>query len=75
VYPNPVHNSLHIKIQPYNATGLNYRIVNLMGETVLEGKSDGNQDISIDVTQLYSGMYWLRLENDLFSKTCSIVVN
>ena len=74
IYPNPAHNSLNIQTQSSSETIFNYRIINLMGETVLVGKSVGHQDFSIDVSQLHSGMYWLRIENETISKSFSVVI-
>jgi len=58
IYPNPANNFFVIKSDIKN---FNYRIVALDGRAVLNGKSDSNKELSIDVSNLSVGMYNLIL--------------
>lgn len=59
VYPNPTDGVITVEIR--NATSLKeYRITNLMGQTLLTGSVDAESS-QIDVSSLPSGMYFITL--------------
>ena len=69
VYPNPTDGLLHIvETQCIASLPSEYRITNLLGQTLLSGVLDGE---IIDVSVLSNGIYFLKI-NDSFIK---IIVN
>ncbi len=64
VSPNPVSNILNVKISNKIGTkNLNAKIVSTNGETVLNfGALSFNENISLDLSQLFSGTYMLVIE-------------
>lgn len=60
VFPNPVTDEITIGFDFTLTNGLNYRIYNLVGETVELGKVDGVKIASL--TKLVAGIYFLELQ-------------
>jgi Zn-dependent metalloprotease/chitodextrinase len=58
VSPNPTESRLHVSLSDENAT---YEIINYLGQEVKKGKL--NQD-GIDVNELNSGMYFLKVNSN-----------
>ncbi|WP_353777308.1 M43 family zinc metalloprotease [Winogradskyella sp. 3972H.M.0a.05] len=58
LYPNPVKSQLNIKMLDNN-DAINYRIINMLGQTVQEGKTTQ----IIDVENLRSGIYFLEVND------------
>ena len=69
VYPNPTNGILHV-------TGINgtvsYRLINSLGQTLIEGQSDN--DLQINVKSLEQGIYFMEISNSLGVSTRKIVV-
>ncbi len=63
LYPNPTEGVLTVETQnlasPQKQT--TYRILNLMGQTLLEGRTEGGST-RIDVSDLSDGMYFINIE-------------
>ena len=69
VYPNPVKNILHIDgIQEM----VRFRLLNSMGQSLMEGESDSN--ILINAKTLGQGLYFLEITNSLGMSTRKIIV-
>lgn len=62
IYPNPTDGLLHVKTYCGASQPLEYRITNLLGQTVLSGVLDGD---SIDVSVLSKGIYILGIDNTI----------
>ncbi|RKE92190.1 T9SS type A sorting domain-containing protein [Ichthyenterobacterium magnum] len=61
IYPNPVNNTIiNVKLKESNES-LTYRIVNLLGQNILNGNLKNNQ---IDVSNIASGSYLLILDSN-----------
>uniref|UniRef100_UPI0024938880 T9SS type A sorting domain-containing protein n=1 Tax=Winogradskyella eximia TaxID=262006 RepID=UPI0024938880 len=58
-YPNPAIESLHIKNQ---FEQINYEIFDINGRKILEGMTID----TIEINVLYSGMYFLKVENSIY---------
>ncbi|MCB0518135.1 MAG: Type 1 glutamine amidotransferase-like domain-containing protein [Lewinellaceae bacterium] len=58
VFPNPFLNSLFI--QPNSGSELEFRLTNLLGQTVWQGRS-GYFSLPVDLGFLPSGNYWLEM--------------
>ena len=63
IYPNPAHNVLFVETQNFASLQgqTEYRITNLMGQTLLQGNINAEQS-QIDVTSLPEGMYFLSID-------------
>ena len=68
VYPNPSNGTIHIKGV---ATLTGYKLLNNVGQIVLQGES--NNDILIE-SKLSSGVYFLQLSNSTGTSTRKIIV-
>jgi len=62
VYPNPAVNFIRVSVDGFNGENPLYRIMDLNGRIVLEGRLN-HADQSIDVSALTSGAYILQLDN------------
>ncbi len=58
IYPNPAKDMISIRSAD-NVIGLNYRVLDVLGRTLLSGKFE---DIEINVSKLGSGIYFLKIE-------------
>lgn len=75
VYPNPVHDVLHIVVdQPKESAGY-LQIVNSNGQVVFHQKNDkqGLYTKTLSVAKLPAGMYWLRLQSEDNTYTHSFI--
>jgi len=61
LYPNPVKNSLNVKLPQADGLRISYTISNVSGQTITKGVLDTE---SIDVSQLAQGMYFLQLKTN-----------
>ena len=68
VYPNPSNGLLHVETQRATFLPMEYRITNLLGQTLLSGVLEGQ---TIDVSTLSNGFYLLKIQNS----TIKITVN
>lgn len=59
VYPNPTNSTLFIKTENYSS--LQYSITNSIGQVIKQGQLNGN---NMDVSDLQTGIYFIRLKND-----------
>lgn len=60
VYPNPTNGIVTISTPCNDFSSYEYRIVNLMGQTVMRGILNGQ---TIDASSLPSGMYYITIDN------------
>jgi hypothetical protein len=60
LYPNPTANFVHVELMG----GLinQWEIIDLSGRTLLSGQADRIQNLSLDVSSLSIGTYWLRCQ-------------
>ena len=61
VYPNPTSGRLTISVG--EAAGFNYRVYNLMGQSVMRGSVSG-KETHVDLSRLISGIYYISIECD-----------
>jgi len=71
IYPNPVKDVLTIES---DAADLNISIIDIYGKTVYSG-TRSSADSKLDVQNLNSGIYFVKLSGTNFSKTVKIVKN
>ena len=60
-YPNPCHGMLHLS--SVNAREFEYSIINMMGQTINQGHSQG-QETMVDLSQCPSGIYLVTVIQD-----------
>lgn len=68
LYPNPASNNLNVSYSLDEATNMSYQVVNTLGQTVeakdLGRAEAGNGNLSLDVSNLNSGLYRILLSVD-----------
>jgi hypothetical protein len=78
IYPIPSNNRIFINYNNQSESILNIKIFNLNGRTVyfskFYNKSEGNQ-VSIDISTLSTGMYFIEIDTDNGSIIKKIVKN
>ena len=66
IYPNPAQDVLHIDLTNESTGKLTFRIMDITGKTILLDQLDGYNGAmqhSMNIDQLASGLYMLRIEN------------
>ena len=75
VYPNPTINNLIISIQNYNYENLSYKLLDIRGREIIEGKIS-NDDTIVNMQSYASATYILKLvDNNKEIKTFKIIKN
>lgn len=67
IYPNPANNFINLELPEGYRSSLNYRILDLKGSELMSGIT--NKSSNIDVSNLASGVYFVKIED---SKSISI---
>ncbi len=62
IYPNPAINQLNVKVKTNDV--IKYDIISVMGETLLSGIVGSGNHI-IDISELQSNIYFIRIENEI----------
>ncbi len=72
VYPNPAQNFINIKMNDhYN---LEIRITDILGKTVISNSSfDKTNKLSVDISDLYEGIYFVVIRSDQYYSTSKII--
>lgn len=70
-YPNPTTKAFALKMGDKNATIENYRVINLSGQSVLQG---GAINGTVDVSTLASGLYIVEIYNGQKKLTTNLVI-
>ncbi|MDO5760823.1 MAG: agmatine deiminase family protein [Bacteroidota bacterium] len=74
VYPTPATNRITIDL-PQSNQKIYYRVVNLKGQVLLEGKTESNSSkLGLDVSSLKAGNYWISFTDGNFSTVRKIIV-
>ncbi len=73
IYPNPFTDQFSIKLIGDAQTVFQVEIRNAMGEIVFEKLNFQSELINIDLTGFASGLYFVRVENDLTSRTRKVL--
>ncbi len=75
VYPNPSINNLIISIQNYNFENLSYKLLDIRGREIIEGKIS-NEETNLNMQPYASATYILKLvDNNKEIKTFKILKN
>jgi hypothetical protein len=73
IYPNPAENQLQIKMQKWTP-GITFSIFNILGEK-LSSAVIYQDDQNINISNLKSGIYYIRLEGENATGTMKFVKN
>ncbi len=74
IYPNPSNGIVTISLQ--NFTGkLNYSLYDINGRTIFTNETNYISNVVVDLKNLQSGTYFLKLEGELLSHTEKILLN
>ncbi|GAB1372199.1 hypothetical protein MASR1M45_22610 [Candidatus Kapaibacterium sp.] len=72
IYPNPTTNSINLNIDEKYFNG-QWQLTDLNGKDILNGIILSNPQLQIDISNLPSATYYLRLQNDNFTVTYSVL--
>ena len=67
VYPNPASNTIYFKNNNYNNSSYHIQLIDVYGKVIIETEAAISN--KIDVTNITSGMYIVRLTNNNTNKT------
>lgn len=62
IYPNPAEKEIHI-LNHLSVAEINYSVVNLTGQTVVEDKSILNESIDINCSEWNAGIYFINIKS------------
>ena len=62
LYPNPAKSSITISSTIIGTVKVNYEIVDVLGKVVVQSENTGSDKFSINISDLNSGIYFLRLQ-------------
>jgi hypothetical protein len=72
VYPNPFSDELFVETASFSNT-INWSIINMLGNTVSDGKAHNQPLLQLDVKNLRTGIYFLRISDGKQVGTSKIV--
>jgi len=64
IFPNPVGNTLNIKLSEGDIENAEISVVNLAGQQMLQLKNNGNHQLQADISGLAPGIYFLTIKNN-----------
>ncbi len=78
-YPNPANNQFNLKFNVEESANINFEVLNLLGEKVMEIPSveylNGSHTIQIPVENLANGTYFINLlSNNVKKDMCKMVI-
>lgn len=74
-YPNPTNGLINIELKQENLENASIKVLNSMSQLVLEQIQPENNHITLDLTSLDAGIYFIQVNNGLTSETIRIVKN
>lgn len=74
LYPNPANDRLIVELENAQSKGIEISIVNSVGTVVWKQKSDGSKKQHIDIGNLPTGNYILKLHNEEIALTKPFVI-
>lgn len=76
VYPNPATDFIYVKAETVSNSSLNYTLMDVKGRVISEAKSStASEVITIPVSRLSNGIYYLRLNAANSTKTTPVFIN
>ncbi len=71
IYPNPADDNITVELSDEVTGNMEVSIVNLMGQQLSELHKTGNKRFSADISNLPSGVYFIRVNGDAINSTTS----
>ena len=75
VFPNPTNSTLTIKVTNTNILPDSFSVYNMLGQLVMNTSVSQTSDLTIDVSHLNDGMYFIQLNKDNNSTTIQFMKN
>ena len=72
VFPNPTNSTLTIKVTNTNILPDSFSVYNMLGQLVMNTSVSQTSDLTIDVSHLNDGMYFIQLNKDNNSTTIPV---
>ena len=73
LYPNPASNIVTIKIRNNNQKSVSIEIINSLGHLIMQ-KSDFKSNVSIDISNYPSGIYFVRIHSNEIISTKKLII-
>ncbi len=74
LYPNPVKDNLHIDFANFNNSKITIQFYNSLGQLVYENEAY-NTEINISLADFSNGIYFVRINKEVKSKTFKIIID
>lgn len=74
-YPNPTNGIIHIELNQENTENTSVKVLNSMSQLVMENNQPENNRITLDLTSLDAGIYFIQVNNGVQTETIRIVRN
>lgn len=75
IFPNPATNNVNIALNDSVKGAFTVSIYNVLGEIVKEYNFDGQSNVSIDVSSIHSGIYFLKVKTVSQVQTQKLIIN
>jgi hypothetical protein len=73
VYPNPVKDKLTIDVENKNAVDINFSLTNSLGQLINVNSKTINTKLEIDTSELPTGIYYLKVQNNLGQRVFKVI--
>ena len=73
IFPNPVHNKLYVQFSENETGKISVQLTNTLGELVYETSADKKSMLTLDVSSLASGIYFLTFKSSTKFETFRVV--
>ncbi|MDY8138057.1 glycosyl hydrolase family 18 protein [Aquimarina sp. 2201CG5-10] len=64
LFPNPTRNNVTIDLKNFNYNNATIKIINLNGQVIMNNQYVNESDININVSNLITGVYFVKVESD-----------
>ncbi len=64
LYPNPVSETLYLKLGNNSNSPFNWHVYDLQGKEIMQGVCNNSNDFALDCSNIPTGMYVIRLQQD-----------
>lgn len=72
IYPNPIINSLHIDLEK-DQINIDVELYSALGQRLLRQNFQNEKNIEMDLSNVNSGIYFLKVSSDIKSKTVKLI--
>ncbi|WNH07823.1 T9SS type A sorting domain-containing protein [Thalassobellus suaedae] len=76
ISPNPANNSVELSFGKVNISSINVKIYNIQGKQILKAyKTLQNKSVTLDVSKLKSGLYFIKVSDGISVTTKKLIIN